>query len=364
MPRWIKSNPISVHFAAGNVDHESGIIRDVVMCEAGPAKGHGVHLEESFIAQLVAFDQKHYQESGIKARFGHPSLSDTTMGTQMGYFKNIRQRENQAIGDLHLLDSAEISPTKPGIKSWMLSMANEAEDFVMSSIVFAPSGYYQYSPEEGVRVDLATNNWGEPIPVFPEETIYVDLNEDKGGRHLYTDLVEAGAATSNLFAQQFNEDKFAVRTVAWLQDNPDILAFVRSNPNKIVQMCETLDIKIDAPMSTPQNEKSFFAHMMSFFNPEDTPDAETQKEVELAEKVEEVELGDTPDERDAQIAQLQQELADQRTFFTEQIESLASQVKEMAELSAADTTVGKKEPTEQGQRSWMDHPMNQKLRRQ
>src|SRR6056297_1264539 len=103
--RWLKSQPVILSFEEGQIDADNGIITDVVMCQAGPAKGHGWHLEESFVEQLVAYDQKHYSEgNGLKARFGHPALSDTTMGSQMGYFKNYRFQDGKAIADLHLLN--------------------------------------------------------------------------------------------------------------------------------------------------------------------------------------------------------------------------------------------------------------------
>jgi len=242
MERWLKSEPLPLlqEVSTCEINADEGMIPNVIMAQAGPAKGHGVHLEQEMIARLVEYDQKHFSETGLKARFGHPSLSDTTMGRQMGYFRNFRLDGDKAVADLYLLDSADLSPTQPGMKAWMLKMSYEAPDFVMSSIVFAPSGYYQYDPETGERVDLG----GEPQAKYDNERIFVDFNEEKGARHYYTDIVEAGAATERLYSQQFNRDKFAVRTVAWLQENPDILHFIQANPHKIVEMCERLNIQL------------------------------------------------------------------------------------------------------------------------
>lgn len=282
MERWLKSNPVAIDFSQSNIDRENGIIYNVVMCEAGPAKGHGVHLEDSFIEALVNYDQKHFSKTGVKARFGHPAMSDTQMGTQMGYFKNVRKVEAQAIGDLHLLAAAENSPTKPGMRSWMLDMAEEASEFVMSSIVFISSGYYQYSPKKKERIDFEME-WDAP---FPEEDIYVAFDPKKGARHNYTDIVEAGAATNALFGQQFNQDKFAVRTVTWLQENDDILQFIRSNPSKILEMCDKLQIPLtNKEMSKEKPTKeSFFTVMRNFFAGEEADEApETAPEQPPAE---------------------------------------------------------------------------------
>ena len=228
--RWFKSEPLALTIDRENIDRDAGIIRNVIMAQAGPAKGHGVWLEESFIDQLVAYDQKHFSTNGLKARFGHPAMSDTTMGTQMGYFRNFRKEGTAAVADLHLLEAADKSPSKPGMREWMLSMAEEATDFVMSSIVFNPSGGYQYSPETGERVDFEGNT-----PPFERERVFVDFDATKGAAHYYTDLVESGAATDKLFSTQFNRDKFAVRVVEFLEENDDVLQFIRSNFERIIQ---------------------------------------------------------------------------------------------------------------------------------
>jgi len=288
MERWLKSNPVALQFNSDQIDRDNGIIRDVIIVEAGAAKGHGVHLEESFIEHLINYDQQHFSDTGNKARFGHPSMSDSTMGTQMGYFRNFRKEEGRGIADLHLLKSADKSPTKPQMREWMLSMADEATDFVMCSIVFKPSGYYQYDPEDGSRVDLETSSWGRPRVKFENERVYVDFNEEKGARHYYTDLVESGAATNSLYGQQFNQDKFAVRTIEWLQENPDILQFIRSNPHKILEMCESLEIPISTNMNQPQNERSFFEHVASFFTgsaPDEAPENRVEKTTPAPEAV-------------------------------------------------------------------------------
>lgn len=283
MERWFKSNPLPLQFAPDKIDREAGIIRDVVMAQAGPAKGHGVHLEESFIANLIAYDQQNYSNTGLKARFGHPSMSNTTMGTQLGYFRNFRQDGEKAVADLHLLESADKSPTSPGMREWMLSMAEEATDFVMSSIVFLHSGHYQYDPETGARVELDASMFGEPEVKFQNERVFVAFDASKGAAHLYTDLVEAGAATDALFSQQFNTDKFAVRTVAWLQENDDILTFIRSNPHKIIEMCESLNINLNMK----KTKENFFSYMAAFFtsDAEHTPEVVETPDLPVAEPV-------------------------------------------------------------------------------
>lgn len=240
IPRWFKSQPIKLQ--TSKVNREDGIIHDVVMCQAGPAKGHGIHLEEEFIADLVAYDQQNFSNQGLKCRFGHPSMSDTTMGTQMGVFKNFRQRGTSAIADLHLLNVANLSPKYPKMREWMLGMAEERPDFVMMSIVFSSAGYYQ-KDEEGNKVYCWYDEDGQWVPNQSKfGNVYAEFGEK--GEHYYTDAVESGAATESLFSTQFNQDKFAVQAVSWLQDRPDILQFLQNNPNKLVEFAHTCGIDL------------------------------------------------------------------------------------------------------------------------
>lgn len=260
-PRWLKSQPLGIVFAKGtaaeNIDQENGILRNVVMAQVGEAKGHGFHLEQEFISDLIAYDNKHHKQSGVKARFGHPSLSDTTMGSQMGIFRNFSVDGERAVADLHLLEAAELSPSNPGMRSWMLKMAEERPDFVMSSIVFKPGAYYQrddkskkrycycyeeYQDEEGYK----RQRWVGPRKEFGK--VFVEFG--KKGEHFYTDLVEAGAATDSLFSQQFNRDKFAVRAVEFVQENADLHDFLKEHPEKLIEFAQKLGVHLPTPKVT------------------------------------------------------------------------------------------------------------------
>lgn len=254
--RWLKSRPTPGGFTADNIDAATGIIRDVVMVQEGEARGHGVHLEAEFIRNLVAYDNATFGDRGVKARFGHPSASSETMGTQMGVFKNIRERKQdgkmQAIGDLHLMDSAEVSPTHPGMRSWMLQMAQENPEFVMSSIVFQASGYYQ-KKANGHRVPLK----GDPNPDMGN--VFVDFNAEAGAQHLYTDLVEEGAATVSLFSNQVNGHLFVAQADQFLYDHPELKQFIQANPEKITAFFGSLGISLSPanPATKPKYNMAF-----------------------------------------------------------------------------------------------------------
>ena len=251
-----KSKPLGLSFAKGdaksNIDFEKGIIKNVVMCQVGEAKGHGLHLEQDFIDGLVAYDKKNFAKIGVKCRFGHPAMSDTTMGTQMGMFHNFKVVGDKAVGDLQLLEAAELSPTRPKMRSWMLKMAEEQPDFVMMSIVFNSNTHYQRD-ENGKKRKIwyykevkddegnQTHVWVSSNPELGN--VYVDF--DDTAIHYYTDAVEAGAATENLFSNQFNNQKYAVAAADWLSnENPQILKFLQENPNKLLEFATKCGIKL------------------------------------------------------------------------------------------------------------------------
>ena len=142
----LRTTPRFLELSASNIDAENGIIRDVVMAEEGEAKGHGINIDAQFIADLVAYDQANYAKSGVRVRFDHPSGG--AMGSQLARMKNVRKRKSdegkmQAIADLHLLQAAKQSPTHGDMYSWVLAMAKEDPEFIMSSIVFSPGEYFQ-----------------------------------------------------------------------------------------------------------------------------------------------------------------------------------------------------------------------------
>jgi hypothetical protein len=247
--RWLRSRPTAAGFAPEKVDAEKGILRDVVMVEEGEAKGHGVLLDEDFIRDLTEYDLRTFSNRGLKARFGHPSASNDTMGTQMGIFKNFRTRRTsgklQSIADLHLLEAADESPTHPGMRAWMLKMATERPDFVMMSIVFRAGGYFQ-KKANGHKVYIA-NEWSAD-PNLGD--VFVEFGAE--GEHFYTDAVEQGAATDNLFGTKVNPDFFVSRAHQWLDDNPDILQFVKDNPQRVQFFLQRLGISIQ---HQPQQKK-------------------------------------------------------------------------------------------------------------
>lgn len=244
--RWLKSQGLAgFPKDAANIDFENGIIRDVIMVQEGPAKGHGVNLEAEFIDHITEYDIKHFSSRGLKARFGHPGASSETMGTQLGYFKNFRKRKNEQgkmeeYADLHLLEAADESPTHKGMRNWVLKMAKDNPDFIMSSIVFRGENYYQRTPDGSKHIlewDRNHYDWANYKAEYGN--IYIDFSE-----HFYTDLVEAGAATETLYSNRINPHLFVSQADQFLEDHPDIKAFITSNPDKVVAFMGSIGVHL------------------------------------------------------------------------------------------------------------------------
>jgi hypothetical protein len=255
--RWFKSQGLAgIPKDAADIDFENGVIRNVIMVQEGPAKGHGVNLEAEFIDAITEYDQKHFSERGLKARFGHPGASSETMGTQLGYFKNFRKRKNdqgkmEEYADLHLLEAADESPTHKGMRSWVLKMAQDNPDFIMSSIVFRGGDYYQRS-STGEK-HILHYDWEDGWLNYKEEygDIFIEF-----GEHYYTDLVEAGAATDTLYSNKVNPHLFVAQADQFLEDHPDLKNFIVSNPDKVIAFLGSIGVPL-SHKTKPVNKMAF-----------------------------------------------------------------------------------------------------------
>lgn len=228
-----------VDFArTARVDAEQGVLHGVILCQVGEAKGHGVHLEQSFIEEGIDYAVKHYANRGMKARFGHPSMSNETLGTEMGRFKDFRVEEDRMVADLHLFKSANLSPTQPGMRDWMISMAQEDPQAIMCSIVFSTKGYYQRSAD-GKKYAITRKYsddrgyyWESDDPAYrydPKGKIFVSLK-----KLLFCDIVDEGAATDRLFSAEVNSEKFSVIATDFLNNYPQVDQFIREHPEKLL----------------------------------------------------------------------------------------------------------------------------------
>lgn len=328
----LRSRPIVVEFAKSNVDVENGVLRDVVMVQEGEASGHAVHLESEFISDLVAYDQRVFGDDGVKSRFGHV-FGLAAMGSQLGYFRNVRKREKggkmQAIGDLHLLKSADKSPTRPGMYSYVLELAQEAPDFIMSSIVFKAGRYYQRKGnghKKYIWEYAETNPDGSPrwdSWVWKDQAlgkVYVEFGSK--GEHYYTDLVDDGAATDNLF-----------HSTPATPEKPKPIA-MKSLKELLFGKEKTEETTLSAEQITELRDKM------------------TQAETALSDA--QTNLGKAEDK----VKQLEKSLSEKET----ELQTATARVKELEEKPGATHDLGQRENNDDKDEkpSWLSSPANRK----
>lgn len=366
--RWFRSQPISL--AGADIDVDNGIIRNVVMVQEGEAKGHGLHLEGEFIEEITAYDIKHFFKRGLKARFGHPGASSETMGTQLGVFYNFSIREKggrkEEIADLHLLESADMSPTHPNMRQWVINMAQERPDFIMSSIVFRAGSYYQ-KDEKGKKQYVWTydqdGNW---VRANSKMKVYVEFGSK--GEHYYTDIVEAGAATERLFSNEVNKHLYVVQVEDFLDQHPEIHEFLKSNPEAVQRWLK----KAGYSVTNTHSKKMKFSLKEWLLGADNTePAADDLQELRTALNEARDEIKQLRAERDAfkhqyetafasasQLANEAQQLREQVEQLSAQITGLNQRLSVVEKSPAAEATGGEPEGGAQPRKYGQD-PINQ-----
>ncbi len=132
--RWFRAGVArGIAEPASSVDREQGVIRNYSVITKGPALGHGLDVDETTLDQVV--DLGNRSKLGIKSRFDHPNASNTSMGTFVGRTVNFRRVGDRVLGDLHLSESAKVSP-QGNLHEYILSLAEEDPAAFGASIVF------------------------------------------------------------------------------------------------------------------------------------------------------------------------------------------------------------------------------------
>jgi hypothetical protein len=215
-----------------NVDAEAGILKGVVLCQVGEAKGHGVWLEQSFIDELALLGSA-FNESGLKCRFGHPAASDDAIGSYAGLHFNIRVEGSQCLADFHLSEASNASPKYKGMKDYLLQLASENPKAFGQSIVFLPGNCYFYDVEGNkVDDDGSTPAW-EAWNALPKEKrkLYATIKKLSA-----SDCVDTGAATDGLFSEgsQYFDHLFAFQADSFLNSHPHLKKFLLNDPAKAI----------------------------------------------------------------------------------------------------------------------------------
>jgi len=214
---------------SGAVDHERGIIEGVSLTTVGEAKGHGVSLDAEFVAEVAA--QGAALKQGLKARYGHPNMSSTALGTFIGRFKNFRVDGDQARADLFLSNEASDTPNGD-LRGYVLRMADNEPDMFGTSIVFTPGRTYQ-TAEDGSKEIV------EQHAADPERPLYVECHKLHA-----CDAVDEPAANEGLFSA-FSKDTLAGQVTEFLDLHPQVFDAITDNPEIIGALAKYGD-KADA----------------------------------------------------------------------------------------------------------------------
>ena len=219
---YLKSKP------TGEVNREAGIIEGVKVCTAGEAQGHGVSLDAEFVDTVVRFGNERKQ--GLKARFGHPNMCSTALGTFLGRYKNFRKETTTrddgsealtAVADMFLSNEAKETPNG-NLYDYVLGLAENEPDMFGTSIVFTPGREYRKTKDgENAYSSDEPGDTKEPL----SDEVYVEC------KSLHAcDCVDDPAANDGLFSR-FSQETVAGQMTEFLDLNPEIWGAIQTNPS-------------------------------------------------------------------------------------------------------------------------------------
>ena len=186
-----------------SVDRATGIISNVQIAKVGSAKGHNVNLNQNFINDVVLKGNAH--KPGLKARFGHPNICATALGSYLGRFKNFRENNGTAFADMHL-DKLAIKSPNGDLYNYVLDMAENNPDMFGASIAFKQGKELKIKDSKGKFQTFASI-----------DSLYA------------ADFVDSPAATDGLF-ELFHQDDLASQVTLFLDDHPQVFQILLNKP--------------------------------------------------------------------------------------------------------------------------------------
>jgi hypothetical protein len=267
------------------------------------------------------------KKQGLKARFGHPNMCSTALGTFIGRFKNFAVDGDQVRADLFMSASAKETP-HGNLYDYVLNMAKNEPDVFGTSIVFTPGRTYRRD-DEGNKVIVESFDAGNDEPVFVEcDALHA------------CDAVDEPAANDGLFSK-FSQETLAGQVTEFLDLHPEVFEAIQSNPSIVEALArkgEQMDEFItryrayrehngkDSKMSdTPTNSEQLeevVTEPSATETPESTEELETPAE---SESLETEPIEDAPAESDEELSQESTET-----------EELTQEVSEVVSLSRDD----------------------------
>lgn len=208
MAKYLNTD-ILYHQNFESISEQEGFIKGITVIREGEAKGHNLFINNSFLDDVVRLGNE--RSAGIKARFGHPNICSTALGTYLGRYKNFRKSDDKVLADLYLDASAKSSP-KGNLYDYVFQLAKTNPDMFGASISFK-RGESKF------------------------ETFQADGKEQKKEyatiTDLYaTDLVDDPAATDGLF-EAFQHDDLSSQVTQFLDSHPELFTLIEKQPDII-----------------------------------------------------------------------------------------------------------------------------------
>jgi hypothetical protein len=194
-----------------SISEQDGFIKGITVIREGEAKGHNLFINSSFLDDVVRLGNE--RSAGIKARFGHPNICSTALGTYLGRYKNFRKIDDKVVADLFLDASAKTSP-KGNLYDYVLNLAKTNPDMFGASISFKRGD----STFETIQVN------GKDLK--REFASITDLYA--------TDLVDDPAATDGLF-ETFQHEDLASQVTLFLDSHPELFTLIDKQPDLITE---------------------------------------------------------------------------------------------------------------------------------
>ena len=338
------------------IEPDKGIIRGVKVCSEGDIRTHGLYANAKFIRDVTKLGKEH--GVGVKARFGHPNMCATALGTYIGRYHNYRtkieekegfpeNKRHHSIADLHLDETAKNLPQLGNAWEYILKLAKTSPDMFGNSIVFTPGDVEEFS----------IKNEDDTITKRMDATIL----ELQG-----TDLVDEPAATEGLFSRFADED-LALQVTSFLDQHPEVYDLAVNHPDMVetfLKKYEQYKLKKEKMSEKSKEVRTIFDKMKDAFlsvfkveGSEETniPAEVTDKMTEFDNKLKELEseneslsnelkdIQDSIAEKDVKIQELTDSVTAKDTEIAGKVTELEGKESEINQLKAKSTKIpGKK----------------------
>lgn len=301
---------------SGDVDSDNNVLKGLTLIEANrEALGHGMYVDETMIDQVVSKGAE-FGDTGAKARYDHPNACFSSMGTQLGRFKNFRREGTKAVADLHIGAYTKNSPNGD-IGAHIMALAKEDPDMVGLSIVFSASESETFEAGEGDNAD----------------DLQFQLPHARIDSFHGADVVDEGAATDGLYGRP---NYLAEQAEHWLADKSDLVKSLLGPMVKelFTELNENINQNQSKMSDNKKSLKDGLKDLLASFSSETAAEESAAPEVNEEANNLEVELSSKSDEIVELNASIESIKADFTTKSEETDELLLSATESITALKA------------------------------